>query len=62
MVGVRASVAGIRGVGHISASADLVKGWSRGHFAGGPEAKTELPQQRARVRFMGRELDPTGYN
>lgn len=46
MVGVRASEAGIRGVGHISASADLVKGWSRGHFAGGAEAKTPSSHSR----------------
>lgn len=48
---------------HISASADLVKGWSREDFPGGPEAKTgETPQQRAWVQFLVRELDPTGCN
>ena len=55
-------MAGIRDGGHISASADLGKGWSRGHFPGGPEADSELPQQRAWVRSLVRELDPASCN
>ena len=46
MVRVRAGMAGIRDGGHISASADLGKGWSRGHFPGGPEAKTPSSHSR----------------